>query len=101
MSEKVEKQRVGNFNRSIGCLTHVERTDNGLHLQTETENIIITVYSAHIVRVRIYLKSFDKPDFSYAVVEHPGVCDISFEENKEEILLLTPALKVMIKKKSF
>lgn len=101
MSEKVQKQRVGNFNRSIGCLTHVERTDNGLHLQTETENIIIAVYSAHIVRVRIYLKSFDKPDFSYAVVEQPGVCDVSFEENKEEIILQTSCLRVLVKKNPF
>jgi alpha-glucosidase len=101
MSKKVFKQRVGNFNRSIGTVTQIDKTSSGLHLQTETENVIIAVYSAHIIRVRIYLKEFETTDFSYAVVEKPIACELALEESQEEIVLQTSALKAVIKKNPF
>lgn len=84
----------------VGAVQSVTNHHQGIDLVTENAFVRLTVYSPHVVRVRV---SRQKPidDFSYAVVAAPSPTKVVVTEDKQQILLCTSALKIRIYKQSY
>jgi alpha-glucosidase len=95
------KKSVNNLNRSIGNIIKTEKTAQGLLLYTDLECIHVLVYSAHIIRIRIYKKEKEQRDFSYAVISEPLITEFSLSELGNCISLQTNALKVKLELQPF
>lgn len=95
MKNNSTKNRVGNFNQSIGDITKYFLTDTGLLLNTNDESIEIIVFSNHIIRVRIYKNEYKQEDFSYAVTGKPENTDFQVIEEQGHLILQTKALKAV------
>lgn len=84
------------LNRSIGNITAFLKTKRGLLLETETEKIEIIVYSASVIRTRIYCKVAENIDFSYAVVAQPLNTEFVIHESGNTISIQTGTLKMLL-----
>ncbi len=80
---------------SLGSLTKMEQTDNGLLIETNSGKAQVIVYNSGIVRIRIVKEVFE-PDFSYAVVANPEKTDFRILETEGLITLITDALRLDI-----
>lgn len=84
-----------NTSSSLGSLTKLSRTKNGLLIETTYGKAQVTVYSANIIRVRIVKDEFE-PDFSYAFVSQPAKTSFKVFETEGLISLITDSLRLDI-----
>lgn len=87
------------LNQSMGnYLTHTAIT-NGLQVKTDYGEMKISVYSPHVIRVRMSQDGqFD--DLSYAVIANPiSSVNYSVKEESDQVVLSTDSVTLLIKKK--
>lgn len=92
---KTDRKKISTF-ESCGSVIHVDRTKSGITLQTDNSKIQITCYSDAIVRILIGRELHRNP--SYAVVSEPQEIAADIQENQNEIIISTKALKTVISK---
>jgi len=88
------------LNHSLGKLTSVVETANGLHLETAQEKVAITTYADNCIHLYFDKKEVFEPRHSYAVVGTPQEVALDFTESKKNISLKTKKLTIAIDKKS-
>jgi alpha-glucosidase len=71
---------------------------NTIHIETEHETAAVTVFSAQVLRVRIYRKGREQKDFSYAVIAQPQVTKFDIKESEDTIHLYTGSVTLVIQK---
>lgn len=86
--------------KDIGNITSVKINGQQVNITTQHANVLLTVYSPGIIRVRIDKEKF-KPDQSYAVIMQPKITVSKITEDKNQVSIVTDSLKVNILKYPF
>ena len=85
----------------VGNVKTVEIEDQVVRIATEDDfNILATVYSPSVVRIRIADESLEE-DFSYAVIAQPQKTKVNVTQTEQEIRIVTDSLVARISKKPF
>lgn len=92
------KSGTGRFNQSLDDFLSLARTDCGVTLYSQQAVAEVLVYSAHVIRIKIYKKNQQVGNFSYAVVSSPAVSDFDLIEEPHRLILRTPAMELRIAK---
>lgn len=95
-----EKSLAQNPVKEIGNITSVQIKGQQVNITTQNAHALITVYSPKIIRVRIDKQKL-KPDQSYAVIMQPQTTDAKITEDKNQVNIITNAIKVKILKEPF
>ena len=89
---------TGRFNQSLDGFVSLSRTDYGVTLHTQHAVAEVLVYSANVIRIKIYKKNQAVEQFSYAVVATPSGKDFNLFEDEHSLILRTNALELRIQK---
>lgn len=95
-----EKSFSQNPVKEIGNIKSVQIKGQQVNITTQYAHALITVYSPHIIRVRIDKQKL-KPDQSYAVIMQPQTTATKITEDKNQVDIITDAIKVKILKAPF
>ena len=74
--------------KDIGNITSVKINGQQVNITTQHANVLLTVYSPGIIRVRIDKEKF-KPDQSYAVIMQPKITVSKITEDKNQVSIVT------------
>jgi alpha-glucosidase len=88
----------GHLNHSLGSMLSYQLDKHTVTLETKTEKALITIYSEEIIRVRIFKKEEEAPDFSYAVIAEPKAVKFEVKEGPDSIHISTKSVTLAIQK---
>ena len=85
--------------QSVGPIVFYQKTERGIAGTTKNASFVVSVYSAHVVRLQVSQRSHPD-DFSYALVGNslPHYQDFSVEVAENKILIRTASITLEIEK---
>ena len=86
------------LNQSLGSYVSHKTDKHAVTIETASEKAVITIYTDEIIRVRIFKKTEEHIDLSYAVIAEPKAVKFEVKEGPDTVHISTGSVTLSVQK---